>query len=393
MAKTFVVDQEDGQTQIPFLRGILTRSLQRAGLSFEDAYTVADSVRAQFGGTPEITRAQLRDAVLDHISSFGPAVARRYQHPASPDTILIRDAYGQTRLFSRERHRLVLESSGMSYESSSKVTAAIFQHLMRKSLQEISSRWLGHLTYRYVRMSLDAEAARRYLVLVNYLRMRQPLVLLIGGAPGTGKSAVATEIAQRLEIVRIQSTDLLREVMRAMIPERLLPVLHRSSYNAWEALPTKSSAEKVSDVRLIDGYKAHAELLTVPCEAVVARSLRESTSLILEGVHVQPRLVNSILQDANVIVVPIMLAILNPEHLRERFRGRGERCADRRAERYLRYFDSIWRIQTHLLSEADRSRTSIIVNYNREQVVHDVLATIIQALSERLTAKPIEVFD
>ena len=203
----------------------------------------------------------------------------------------------------------------------------------------------------------------------------------------------ASEIAQRLDIVRIQSTDLLREVMRAMVPERLLPVLHRSSYNAWEALPAKSFGKSPSDDQLVDGYRAHAELLAVPCEAVVARSLREATSLILEGVHVQPRLVENILKDADVIVVPVMLAILNPEQLRERFHGRGEECVDRRAERYLEYFPAIWRLQTHLLSEADHRRIPIIVNYNREQVVRDVLATIIQALSDRLTATPAEVFD
>ena len=393
MAKTIVIEQGDGEDRVPFLRGILTRSLQRAGLSFDDAYAVATSVRDQFDETAEITKVQLQGAVLEQIEGFGPAVVRRYQHPAAPDTVLIRDAFGQTRPFSRERHRLVLESSGLSYETSSDVTAAIFRHLMRRSRKEVQSSWLGLLTYRYVRLSLGSEAARRYLVLSVYLRKQHPLVLLLGGAPGTGKSAVATEIAQRLDIVRIQSTDLLREVMRAMVPERLLPVLHRSSYNAWEALPAKSFGKSPSDDQLVDGYRAHAELLAVSCEAVVARSLREATSLILEGVHVQPRLVENILKDADVIVVPVMLAILNPEQLRERFHGRGEECVDRRAERYLEYFPAIWRLQTHLLSEADHRRIPIIVNYNREQVVRDVLATIIQALSNRLTATPAEVFD
>ena len=45
---------------------------------------------------------------------------------------------------------------------------------------------------------------------------------------GTGKSTLATELAHRLGIVRTQSTDMLREVMRTMIPAHLMPALHVS---------------------------------------------------------------------------------------------------------------------------------------------------------------------
>ncbi len=393
MAKLFVVEQDDGATRFPFMRGILTRSLQDAGLSFEDAYAVSAEVRKLFEETTEVTTAQLRSAVLECVAQFGTAVVHRYQHPAAPPgTIVIRDAYDHTSLFSREQHRRVLESSGLSDEESNNVTTSIFRHLMEKELEEVPARQLGFLTYRYIRFSLGAEAAQRYSALVNYFQDQRPIVLLIGGAPGTGKSAVATEIAQRLAIVRIQSTDLLREVMRVMLPERLLPVLHRSSYDAWIALPGETDEDPVSDTRLVAGYQAQAELLSVPCEAVIGRSLRESASLILEGVHVQPGMADKVPTGQDVIVIPIMLAALNPEKLRARFRGRGERTVYRRADRYLDNFDSIWRLQSHLLSEADRRQIPIIVNENRQQVVREIMAIIMRALLDRLTAKPTEVF-
>ena len=44
MARPFVL-KEDEQTRVPFLRGILTRSLQNAGLTFEQSYQVASVVR------------------------------------------------------------------------------------------------------------------------------------------------------------------------------------------------------------------------------------------------------------------------------------------------------------------------------------------------------------
>ena len=393
MVKTHVIERENGETKFPFLRGILTRSLQDAGLSFDEAYALATSVRESFSETPEITTAELRKTVMEHISRYGPAIVQRYQHPAVvPGTILVRDASGHARQFSREQHRRVLESSGLSYEDSAAVTSAIFSHLVKKGVTEIWSRQLGHLTYRYLRVARGPEAARSFLVLVNYFRGKRPLVLMIGGAPGTGKSAVATEIAQRLEIVRIQSTDLLREVMRMMIPERLLPVLQRSSYDAWKTLPGKANLDVETDTRLIDGYRAQADLLSVPCEAVIRRSLREQASLVLEGVHVQHGLMDKLPASTDAIVIPIMLAVLNPGKLKDRFTGRGKQLNQRRAERYLQHFDSIWRLQSYLLSEADRWQTPIIVNDDREQVVRDAMATIIHFLSEEVTAQPADVF-
>lgn len=393
MAKTLVVVSGDHPEKTPFLRGILTRSLQKAGLSFEEAYSIASAVREEISDAEEISTAELSNSVEKHLAKLGPAVRQRYLNPpAATGTILIRDAEGVAKQFSRQRHRRVLEASGLSYEESTVVTTSIFRHLLKKGLAEIAARRLGHLTYRYLRFIVSPEAARRYLVMVNYLRREQPILIMIGGAPGTGKSALATELAQRLEIVRTQSTDLLREVMRMMIPERLLPVLHKSSYDAWQALPQSGQTEHSSDELLVNGYRAQAELLTVPCEAVIKRSIREHTSLIVEGVHVQHSLLEKIPATADVITIPITLAVLNHRRLMDRFRGRGEQIDARRADRYLENFSSIWRLQSYLLAEADRCHTPIIVNDYKDQVIQDVMATVVDRLAEQFSATPRQVF-
>ena len=46
-------------------------------------------------------------------------------------------------------------------------------------------------------------------------RLELPLVVLLGGATGVGKSTIATMLASRLGITRVIPTDAIREVLRA----------------------------------------------------------------------------------------------------------------------------------------------------------------------------------
>ena len=114
--------------------------------------------------------------------------------------------------------------------------------------------------------------------------------------------------------------------------------------------------------------------------------------MILEGVHIQNSLVEKVPSEGGAIVIPIMLAVLNPQHLRQRFMGRGEQVDRRRAERYLDNFGSIWRLQAHLLSEADRGHIPIIINHDRQQVIQDIMRVIVSALMEQMSADPSDVF-
>ena len=59
-----------------------------------------------------------------------------------------------------------------------------------------------------------------------------PIVLLVGGATGTGKSTVATEAAHRLGITRVTSTDFIRQTIRAFFTAPSMPAVHVSSFEA-----------------------------------------------------------------------------------------------------------------------------------------------------------------
>ena len=51
MAKILVEDLEDN-TRVPFLRGILIRSLQDSGLSFDSAHELATGIRDDLDNQP-----------------------------------------------------------------------------------------------------------------------------------------------------------------------------------------------------------------------------------------------------------------------------------------------------------------------------------------------------
>src|SRR5207253_1280651 len=66
--------------------------------------------------------------------------------------------------------------------------------------------------------------------LAAFQALEAPIVLLVGGATGTGKSTVATEVAHVLGITRVTSTDFIRQTIRAFFSERSMPSVHHSSF-------------------------------------------------------------------------------------------------------------------------------------------------------------------
>lgn len=392
MSKILIKDPMDGK-QAPFLRGILTRSLQAAGLSFEEAYELASNVREELVTTEEMTTSELRAIVARHLEqSFGTTITQRYQSTNhAPAAIMVERMGVQTQPFSRGELRQSLESCGLTTEQAMATVATIYDHLVRKGVTKISSRKLGLLIYRYLRRELGPETARRYLVWVDYRHGGRPLIILIGGTAGCGKSTLATELASKLDIVRTQSTDMLREVMRMMLPNRLLPILHTSSFDAWKTLPAHAEAAD-PNTRLADGYRTQVELISVASEAVIQRALKERVSLILEGVHTHPSLLNNIPRDNDATIVPIMLSVAERNNLQRRFKGRGKQAPNRRAERYLKSFDAIWQLQAFLKTEAEQAGLPVIANDDRQQAINQVMRIILDALAKDFSATPEEVF-
>nr|NIV36714.1 hypothetical protein [Anaerolineae bacterium] len=109
-SRTYVVNPHDGSC-VPFLRGILTSSLQDAGLEFEPAYKLAAHIRRELSNRGEISNTELRNLVAEHLEKeYGDEVRARYVTPLrAPFPIVVHDTQGKADVFSLERLSRALE--------------------------------------------------------------------------------------------------------------------------------------------------------------------------------------------------------------------------------------------------------------------------------------------
>jgi len=91
-------------------------------------------------------------------------------------------------------------------------------------------------------------------------------------------------------------------------------------------------------------------------------------------------------------MIHVTLAVLKSKVLKSRLRGRGVEVPQRRAKRYLNKFDSIWSLQSFLLSEADRCDVPIITNHDKEKAVLQIIQQVNYELSKQFSGSAREVF-
>jgi 2-phosphoglycerate kinase len=390
-----LVETSGEKTQVPFLRGILIRSLQNAGINFDNALEFATAIRSELDDVAVITTDDLRDRVIGRLKrSFRPDLVSRYEERNRSYIIQVESKDGQFAAFSLSEYCKGLETIGLKANEAKSVAEIVSIHLLKRETGTIQSSYIAYFTYRLLRKSkhFGPAVAYRWMVWHDFVHSGRALIIMIGGAAGCGKSTTATDLASRLNIVRTQSTDMLREVMRSMVPRHLQPMLYESSYTAWKELPHSNNHKRKQEDLLIDGYCSQADIVSVAIRAVIHRALRENVSLILEGVHVHPAYIESLVESKDAVVIPIMLGVLKRKKLQRRISGRSTKVPQRRAEKYIKNIESIWGLQTYLLSEADKVNCTIILNDSRDDVLREIMLTTINKLAEDFDKTPAQVF-
>jgi 2-phosphoglycerate kinase len=349
---------QDRDERFPFSKGILARSLELAGLSTREAYELAKTIERELrlGGISQIERGRLEGMVLVAVEQHaGIAVANAYRERWDRATqIGIIEESGVFMPYSKGIMAQSLMATGLSPHESHRMAREIEVQLFERGQPLVKRQQLYTIAEGILQSELGDDIANRYRLLRSLRRPNKPIHILIGGVTGTGKSFLAAEIAYRLGITRIESTDSVRQVMRAMVSRELLPALHASTFDAWTTIlephEAKSilAAGKPEAAQVIEGFRDQVAQVTVGVRALIERASQEHTSLIVEGVHIVPGyLPTEAFKDA--IVVPMLVVVRSEEDHRQRFYLRDQETQQHRPmSRYLEHFDSIRALQEYV---------------------------------------------
>lgn len=271
-------------------------------------------------------------------------------------------------------------ATGLAPARAFHVAERIEERLHERPVDSITRAELHALTQEV----LVAEVGNRYAEsfakwqVIN--QIDRPLVILIGGATGVGKSTVATQLAGRLGITRIIPSDAIREVMRAMFSEELMPTLHTSSFDATHLVrhPLPRSADPV-----IIGFREQAAAVAVGAHALIRRAMIEGTDLILEGAHLVPGFVDPA-EFTEAVVVPIVITVDDEEVHRSHFLMRAHESRGRPAERYLDFFDNIRKVQRYVKSLALERNVPIVPSYNLDSTLSQVIELVVSRATQAI---------
>lgn len=380
-----------------FSRRTLMASLEKLGLKLKEAHAATTQVEQglRTEGIERLSRAELARRVASVIEvRHGREARLRYEAQTHrPFEIRVSLGAASDMPYSRGILARSLMGVGLGPDFSHNLAKRVEEALYARDADVVSPDQVREEVARLVKQEAGEEYARRYLLMRDMRHSERPVIVVIGGAPGVGKSAIASEVGYRLGIPRIVSTDSIREALRSLISPELSPVLHASSFTAWreELMPRERSRAKPSKNRVLRGLLAQANQLDPAVNAIIGRSIAEDTSLVVEGVHLIPG-TSPTGEFAGATIVQIVLYVPDTDDHRSHFATREVRSGLRQAKPYLEHFAEIRMMQAFMHEQAELEGVPSVdaSDFDRaiERCVDHVLDVLLleQAQRELLTA-------
>ena len=388
MSKLFIIESDTGE-RIPFLRGVMVESLVRTGLSFQDAYLVAQSIRDRLEDDGEITTDRLRERVSAEVRDrFGSAQAKSYDLGSSRERQIMVQTATDEIPFSAGILSRSLQACAIDRTAALETAKLVHESLQKSGNTHIDHIDLSKIIYQHLKKHCSRAAADRFGSWQRFKQSNLPLIVLIGGITGTGKSTLTTELAYQLNIVRTQSTDMMREIVRCYLPPSKIPTLSYSSFEAWRGLTEDGeSATEVEDTKVIRGFLSQFKVVRDGLEATIARAVKERHDLIIDGVHVLPSKLKLDVTQGRAIIISLMLVVPHKKTLGKRLKHREREQPERSSSRYLKQLDQIWALQSYLVTEAEGHKIPLIINDDVEEAMDEILMHISNTIARHFPAR------
>jgi 2-phosphoglycerate kinase len=266
-----------------------------------------------------------------------------------------------------------LMATGVGAVSAYELAREIELDLDSSGVQTVTLERVEELAVELLGEEGGSRAIRRLRRYGDLQELDLPIILLVGGATGTGKSTVATEAAYRLGITRVTSTDFIRQTMRAFFSSEFMPSIHYSSFEV-------GGRDADEPDPLLNGFLEQTRNVLVGVRAAIDRAMQEGWSMVLEGVHLVPGMLPASIDGA--LVVQCVLAIEDEAEHASHFATRDTDQGVRAPAKYLRHLDDIRTIQAHIVRRARKYDVPVIENEEMQQVVTAVIELVLERAAE-----------
>ena len=259
--------------------------------------------------------------------------------------------------------------TGLGPVRSYRIANRVEERLTELGQDTVPAEQLRELTVSVLREEEGDKYAETFIKWQSVAELNIPLIILLGGATGAGKSTIATQLATRLGITRVVSTDAIREVLRSTLTKEMFPTLYASSFEADKAVqqPIPHSGD-----RLIIGFREQAAAVAVGAQALIDRAIAEGTDMILEGAHLVPGFLETVESD-EAVIVSLLVAVEDEDLHKGHFYRRGRDTSKRDGDRYLNAFKKIRKIQKYMVNSALMRGVPVIDHVDLDTSLSEVI--------------------
>ena len=291
---------------------------------------------------------------------------------SKPETIVVGRRREPGVPYSRYLMSQSLSASGLSPERAYELARTVGLRLEQREQRVIGVGDLRALAEQVLLAEEGERAVERFGAWQRLDSLDRPLIVMLSGTTGVGKSTLATMLAHRLGITRVIATDVIRHVLRSFFARELMPAVHYSAFDAAGAVDDEVSH---GDRDLV-GYERQAESIGHGVAAIVDRACTEGTAMVVEGVHLLPDGLPGGLAERCVLVEALL--VVDDEQLhRGHFALRG---GERPAERYLSRFEEIRKLQRHLAARAGARGVATIDNYSIDAALAETMDLVLRTV-------------
>jgi len=282
-----------------------------------------------------------------------------------PETVVVSRSGGAP--YSKGLMAQSLSAIGLPLERAYELARQVEGRLDAAASERIDAAELATLAEEVLRAEEGEAAVRRFRHWRRLDRLDRPLVILLAGTAGVGKSTLATMLAHRLGLTRVIATDVIRQVLRAFLSREFMPVVHYSSFEAGAAVSEPTADPDVA------GFEHQAASVGTGVDAIVERACGEGTPLIVEGIHVVPGALGAGLR-RRCLAVEALLVVGDEDRHRAHFTLRG---GERPAARYLARFAQIRKLQDHLTAQARAAGVPVVDNATIDSALSEVMDLVL----------------